>query len=312
MSFAFIFPGQGSQSLKMLDGLLEYPQLKHTFNTAKDISGIDFLNMLQEETPDKINQTINTQPLMLASDVATYMIWIEHGGAKPSIMAGHSLGEWSALVASGVLKFEEALKLVTLRATFMQEAVKFGDGAMAAVLGLEDDKIVEVCASVERETNGVVAGVNFNSPGQVVIAGDKNSVSQAIIALKNNGARKVQLLNVSVPSHCILMLDASKKLANAIENVTFNNPQIPIIHNISAQICSNASQIKEALIKQLYSPVFWSKTIKSIVNMGILEIIECGPGKVLSGLNKRIDERIISHQLHNKTDFENLISTINL
>lgn len=310
MSFAFIFPGQASQSLKMLDGLNEFPQIKKTFARTKEVLGVDFLAMLQEETADNINQTVNTQPLMLAAGVASYLIWREHGGSRPSVVAGHSLGEWTALVASGVLSFKDALKLVRLRATAMQNAVKAGDGAMAAILGLDDDKVISICAIVEKETNGTVAPVNFNSPGQVVIAGDKTSVEKALIALKDGGAKKVQLINVSVPSHCKLMVPASKKLASAIASVEFKSPIIPIIHNVNAKPCTDIAEIKEALVKQLYSAVLWSQTIKKIADMGISQVLECGPGKVLSGLNKRIDERIVSYNLHNKDDLDKAFSSL--
>jgi [acyl-carrier-protein] S-malonyltransferase len=310
MDFAFVFPGQGSQSLKMMDGLVDFKEVKKIFNQAKKVLGVDFLAMLQEITPEKINRTINTQPLMLASGMATYLLWLEQGGKKPAILAGHSLGEWTALVASGVLTFPDALKLVKLRAHEMQEAVTDGDGAMAAVLGLDDEKVITVCAEIEKSTGLVVAPVNFNSVGQVVIAGNKSSVEQAMVSLKDNGAKKVQMLAVSVPSHCGLMLNASKKVASAIASVEFKSPQIPIIHNCDANSYSDVALIKEALVKQLYSPVLWTKTINKMVDMSINHVVECGSGKILSGLNKRINSSIMSYSLNNQADLNKALADL--
>ena len=303
MSFAFIFPGQGSQSLKMMDTVLSCGEVQDTFKTSKDVLGVDFLAMLQEETPDNINQTVNTQPLLLTASYAIYRNYLKGGGAKPSIMAGHSLGEWTALVASGVVNFSEALSLVKIRATAMQEAVKEGSGAMAAVIGLDDEKIIAICDKVAKDLNLVVAGVNFNSPGQVVIAGDKSAVEKAGLELKDAGARMVKTLPVSVPSHCSLMHSAADKLESALQNVKFNMPQIPVIHNFNAESYSDVDKIKEALVKQLYMPVLWTNTINKIVNSGAKKIIEVGPGSVLTGLNKRINPEIVSFNLH-KDDFK--------
>ncbi len=309
MDFAFIFPGQGSQSLKMMDSQLNSNVIQETFEIAKNTLGCDFLSMLQEETPDNINQTINTQPLVLTAGYAMYREWIKKGGRLPKIMAGHSLGEWTALVASGVIDFKDALKLVRLRAESMQEAVKPGDGAMAAVLGLDDNVIVAVCKEVEKETAGVVAGVNFNSPGQVVIAGSTLSVHRASEVLKEKGARKVQPLPVSVPSHCSLMLPASLKLSEALKNVNFNTPTIPVLHNFNVKEYSDTSLIKEALVKQLYMPVLWTQTINKIFEHGITKVVESGPGKVLSGLNKRINPEIVSYNII--SDFETVLTQLN-
>lgn len=310
MSFAFVFPGQGSQSLKMLDGILDFPDTKKIFSRAKEVLGVDFLAMLQEETPDNINQTINTQPLMLASGVATYLLWREHKGVKPTVMAGHSLGEWTALVASGVILFRDALKLVKLRATAMQEAVPIGEGAMGAVLGLDDDIVIKVCSEIEKSSGEIVAPVNFNSPGQVVIAGTKKAVDLALVALKDNGAKKVQLLPVSVPAHCKLMLPASKKLASALASVEFRAPQVKVLHNYDTKSHTNLVLIKEALVKQLYSPVLWTETINKIADMHVHQVLECGPGKVLSGLNKRINSHIVSYNLHNKDDLDKALADL--
>jgi [acyl-carrier-protein] S-malonyltransferase len=298
MSFAVVFPGQGSQSLKMMDGFLECEVVQQTFKIAKDELQIDFLAMLQEPTADNINSTINTQPLLLTAGVAIYNSWLHNGGVKPDIVAGHSLGEWSALVASGVLTFKDALKLVKIRASLMQQAVKPGEGSMVAVIGLDDETIVNICNQVAQQTNGVVAAVNFNSPGQVVIAGSKDSVAVAMEQLKANGARKLVVLPMSVPSHCLLLKPASEKLDAALTNISFNSPQIKVIHNFNVESYDNVDLIKEALVKQLYSPVLWTQTINKIVSNNIVKIVEFGPGKVLSGLNKRINETIVSGNLN--------------
>ena len=306
MSFAFVFPGQGSQSLKMMDGFKDLDIVKQVFSNANSTLNIDFLAMLAEGTTDNINQTVNTQPLMLCAGYATYLAWLENTKKTPTLIAGHSLGEWTALVASGVIEFEDALRLVKLRAEFMQDAVKPGDGAMAAVLGLEDDKIVSICNEVQITSGGIVAGVNFNSPGQVVIAGSKNAVEIASNKLKEAGARRVQLLPVSVPSHCELMKSAADKLIVEMSKIEFCSPKIPVLQNVNANVQENVSGIKRLLIEQLFSPVLWSATINNIVSRGITNIVECGPGKVLSGLNKRINEDVISYNLHTMDDIEKL------
>lgn len=310
MSFAIVFPGQGSQSLKMMDGVIDFPDIKKVFSQAKEVLGIDFLAMLQEETADNINQTVNTQPLMLASGFATYLLWREHKGSRPTIMAGHSLGEWTALVASGVIQFRDALKLVRLRALAMQDAVPAGEGAMAAVLGMDDNIVTKICNEVENNSGGVVSGVNFNSPGQIVIAGDKTSVDLAITALTDNGAKKVQLLPISVPAHCKLMIPASKKLASALASVEFRSPQIKVLHNYDTNSHTDLVAIKDALVRQLYSPVLWTQTINKIADMNLTQILECGPGKVLSKLNKRINSNLISYNLHNKADLDKALAEL--
>lgn len=309
--FAFVFPGQGSQSLKMMDGLAEIAVVKETFAKAKEALGIDFWAMLQEETKDNINQTINTQPLLLIASYATYLAWLQKSdNNKPDLVAGHSLGEYSALVASGVIDFIDALKLVQKRAKYMQEAVKPGEGAMAAVLGLSDEEVVAVCLDVMQKTGGVVEGVNFNSKGQVVIAGNKAAVEAASEALKSNGARKVMPLPVSVPSHCKLMQPAAERLAIELNAITFNVPQIPIVQNVNAKIASDIATIKNGLIKQLYSPVLWTKSIDALADNGVSIVIECGPGKVLSGLNKRINETLQIFNLGKEDDINNLMQVL--
>lgn len=303
-SFAFVFPGQGSQGLKMMDQLKNLAAVENVFATAKEIVGVDYLAMLNEDTAENINKTVNTQPLLLCAGYATYLAWLELTEKEPTIVSGHSLGEWTALVASKVVRFEDALRLVKLRAEFMQEAVKPGDGAMAVVLGLEDDKVAAACDEAEKKSGGVVSGVNFNSPGQIVIAGDTKSVEYASEILKERGARRVQILPVSVPSHCSLMKPAADKLLAEIDKIDFMQPTIKLIQNVDAQIHTNVQEIKAALIRQLYSPVLWTNTIQNIVSEGVDCIVECGPGKVLSGLNKRINEDIISYNLHSADDIE--------
>lgn len=310
MSLSFVFPGQGSQALKMMDSYLDCVQVQSTFAHAADILGVDFLKMLQEDEPTNINQTVNTQPLLLTAGYAIFLSYLSRGGKKPSFMAGHSLGEWTALVASGSMTFEDGLKLVKLRAEAMQEAVKPGVGAMAAVLGLDDDVIVNVCSEIEKAHGGVVAGVNFNSPGQVVIAGLAETVALASEELKARGARKVQPLPVSVPSHCSLMLPASEKLKAALNEVQINKPVVSVIHNYNVQSSTTADEIKDALVKQLYMPVLWTKSIQKLANDGVTQVVECGPGKVLSGLNKRINPELVSYALGNALDITTVIDAV--
>lgn len=257
--------------------------------------------MLQEENTENINQTINTQPLLLTASYATYLAWLEKSANRlPDFVAGHSLGEYSALVAAGVLDFVDAVKLVRKRAEYMQEAVKPGDGGMAAVLGLADELVVEGCAEVMSSGVGVVQGVNFNSPGQVVIAGSKAAVDQAAEVLKAKGARKVMPLPVSVPSHCDLMKPAAEKLALELNNVKFNQPKISVVQNVNAAIANDIASIKDGLVKQLYSPVLWTDSIKTLAAQDVSVIVECGPGKVLSGLNKRIHEAALIFNLNSQ------------
>lgn len=289
--FAFVFPGQGSQALKMMDNLAEFAVVKQTFAEASAAIGVDLWAMLQEDTADNINQTVNTQPLLLTASYATYLAWLEQSGNKaPDYVAGHSLGEYTALVASGVLSFVDAVKLVCKRAEFMQEAVKPGEGGMVAVLGLADELVIEGCAEVMASGLGVVQGVNFNSVGQVVIAGHKAAVDKAAEVLKAKGARKVMPLPVSVPSHCDLMKPAAEKLAIELNRVVFNPAKIPLVQNVNGEVASDVAAIKDGLVKQLYSPVLWTKSVATLADNQVMAIVECGPGKVLSGLNKRIHE----------------------
>lgn len=294
MAFAFLFPGQGSQSLNMMDGFAA-AVVKDTFDEASDALGDDLWAMLKADSNEVINQTINTQPLMLAAGVATFRAWLAAGGARPSVVAGHSLGEYSALVAADALDFDDAVRLVRLRAEAMQSAVPAGEGAMAAVLGLEDADIVAACA--EAAQGEVVEAVNFNAPGQVVIAGGKAAVERAIAACKARGAKRAMPLPVSVPSHCALMKPAAERLAEALESVSINVPVLPVLHNADVAAYSEAAQIRDALVRQLYSPVRWTETIRKLAADGVLLHAECGPGKVLAGLNKRIESTLSTSAL---------------
>jgi len=282
---AFFFPGQGSQSVGMMAGFSDNPIIKQTFIEASDILGVDFWAMVTE-TNELLNQTQHTQPLMLTAGIATYRAYLKAGGLQANIHAGHSLGEYSALVASNALSFADALPLVKFRAEAMQSAVPEGVGAMAAILGLDDDMVRAACA--EAAQSEVCEAVNFNSPGQVVIAGNKAAVERGMELAKAKGAKRALPLPVSVPSHCALMKPAAEKLAEYLKNVTINAPQIPVIHNADVVSNNESVQIKEALVQQLYSPVRWVETVQAIYAQGVRNSAECGPGKVLAGLTKRI------------------------
>ena len=284
---AFFFPGQGSQSVGMMAGFSNNPIIKQTFTEASDILGVDFWVMATEPNA-LLNLTQNTQPLMLIAGVATYSTFIDAGGVKPTVFAGHSLGEYTALVAAGALRFADALPLVKYRAEAMQAAVPECVGAMAAILGLEDELVREAC--IEAAQGEVCEAVNYNSIGQVVIAGNKAAVERAMDIAKAKGAKRALALPVSVPSHCALMRPAADKLAEYLKGVTINAPIIPVIHNADVAAYSDSEKIKDALVRQLYSPVRWVETVQAIHAQGVVSAAECGPGKVLAGLTKRIIE----------------------
>ncbi|WP_118814151.1 ACP S-malonyltransferase [Neisseria lactamica] len=288
MSFAFFFPGQGSQSLGMMNGFAGHAIVKNTFAEASAILGQDLWAMINGSDAEIIGQTVNTQPIMLAAGVAVYRAYMEAGGKTPAAVAGHSLGEYTALVAAEALDFADAVKLVRLRAELMQSAVPQGVGAMAAILGLEDEQVKQICA--ESAQDEVVEAVNFNSPGQVVIAGNAAAVERAMLAAKEAGAKRALPLPVSVPSHCSLMKPAAEKLAEALKPVAIQAPKIRVIHNADVAAYDDADKIKDALVRQLYSPVRWTETVNALVSDGIAESAECGPGKVLAGLAKRINK----------------------
>lgn len=283
--FAFFFPGQGSQSIGMMSGFGDNPVIKQTFIEASDIIGVDFWSMATEPN-ELLNQTQHTQPLMLAAGIATWRAYLQAGGKQPSIFAGHSLGEYAALVAAGALSYADALPLVKYRAEVMQSAVPEGVGAMAAILGLDDEAVRAVC--LEAAQGEVCEAVNLNSPGQVVIAGNKAAVERGMEIAKAKGAKRALPLPVSVPSHCALMKPAAEKLAEYLKNVSVKTPQIPVLHNADVASYVNTDEIKQALVRQLYSPVRWIETVQAIYATGVTNTAECGPGKVLTGLTKRI------------------------
>jgi len=284
-NIAFLFPGQGSQSVGMMSGFGDLNVIRDTFTEASDVLGVDLWTMATEAN-DSINETTNTQPIMLTAGVATWRAWQAVAGRSPAVVAGHSLGEYTALVASGAISFKDALPLVRYRAEVMQNAVPAGVGAMAAILGLDDEAVRAVCA--EAAQNEVLEAVNLNSPGQVVIAGNKAAVDRGMELAKAKGAKRALPLPVSVPSHCALMKPAALQLAEYLKNVTVNAPLIPVLHNADVAAYSDGEKIKDALVRQLYSPVRWVETVQAIAAQGVTQTAECGPGKVLAGLTKRI------------------------
>lgn len=285
--FAFVFPGQGSQTVGMLTELAAtYPLVEETFREASDALGYDLWQLVSQGPAEELNKTWQTQPALLAASVAVYRVWQQQGGEQPALMAGHSLGEYSALVCAGVLNFADAVKLVELRGKLMQEAVPEGTGAMQAIIGLDDAAIRKACE--ESAQGQVVSPVNFNSPGQVVIAGNKEAVERAGAACKAAGAKRALPLPVSVPSHCALMKPAADKLAVALESITFNEPAVPVINNVDVKAETDAAAIRHALVRQLYSPVRWTESVEAMAAQGVTQLLEMGPGKVLTGLTKRI------------------------
>ncbi len=285
MKTALFFPGQGSQSVGMMAGFEGIAIIKETFNEASDLLGVDLWQMVTEENT-ALNQTENTQPLMLAAGVAVWRVYQIMKGVVPTFMAGHSLGEYSALVAAGAISYSDAVPLVRFRAQAMQSAVPEGVGAMAAILGLEDDVVRNICD--ESAKGEVVSAVNLNSPGQIVIAGNRAAVERAMMMAKEKGAKRALQLPVSVPSHCSLMQPAADQLADYLKNVEVKTPEVPVIHNVDVVSYSEPEKIKDALVRQLYSPVRWSDTVRLMHKLQIEKTAECGPGKVLAGLTKRI------------------------
>ncbi len=309
MTFAFVFPGQGSQSVGMMNGFTDLAIVKQTFVEASDVLKLDVWKLAQEGPAELQNQTVNTQPLMLTAGVAVYRAWKNLGGADPAFVAGHSLGEYSALVAASALSLPDALRLVVERAEAMQHAMPEGEGAMAALVGLDDDAIAAVCR--EAAQGQVLEAVNLNCPGQVVIAGNKAAVERGLEVAKAKGAKIAKILAVSVPSHCALMKPAAEKLSVLLKQTKINSPTIPVLHNADVKHYSDPDAIRDALVKQLYSPVRWSDIIRVMAQHQVTQIAECGPGKVLAGLNKRIDSTLQSFAFIDAASLDSAKSELN-
>ncbi|QOL24805.1 ACP S-malonyltransferase [Thalassotalea sp. LPB0316] len=307
-NLAFVFPGQGSQTVGMLADFADDAIVQETFRQASAALGYDVWQLISTDESEQLNKTEFTQPALLTASVAMYRLITEKTGVSPSAMAGHSLGEYSALVCAGVLSLEDAVKLVEQRGQFMQSSVPAGTGAMAAVIGLADDKIIEACNAAAQDQ--VVSAVNFNSPGQVVIAGNKEAVERAGELCKEAGAKRVLPLPVSVPSHCALMKDAAEKLAQAFDSVTFNVPTTSVINNVDVRVESDVEAIKQALIKQLYSPVRWTETVEHLAAHGCEKMLEVGPGKVLQGLVKRINKAITCVSVNDNASVDKAIELL--
>jgi len=285
--FAFVFPGQGSQSRGMMNGYDEFPIVRNTFAEASDILEQNIWQLINEGSDEQLNSTVNTQPVMLTAGIAVYRAWQLQDGPVPAIMAGHSLGEYTALVAAGALSFADALPLVRYRAQCMQQAVPEGVGGIAAILGLDDDAVRAVCS--EGAQGEVLEAVNFNSPGQVVIAGNRAAVERGMELAKAKGAKRAIMLPMSVPSHCLLLKGAAEQLREYLNNISIQAPAIPVLHNADVAAYNDGAAIKDALVRQLYSPVRWVETVQAFGKQAITHNVECAPGKVLAGLNKRID-----------------------
>ena len=308
---AFVFPGQGSQKVGMLAAAHErFQAVRDTFSEASEVLGYDMWDLVQNGEQDALNLTETTQPVLLTSSVALWRAWLEQGGPRPGIMAGHSLGEFSALVCAGALDFADAVQLVRQRGAFMQTAVPVGEGAMAAIIGLDDDAINRICAEVAASAGGVVSAVNFNSPGQVVIAGHTAAVEVAIGKLKEAGAKRAMPLPVSAPFHTQLMQPAGERLADAIAGITFKTPEIPVVHNVHAAPERDPQRIRELMVEQIYSPVQWTRCVETIVGAGAANIVECGPGKVLSGLARRIDKSLQCFSLEEPDELLATLATL--
>lgn len=308
MKVAFVFPGQGSQSVGMMNSYSELPSVRGTFNEASDILQQDLWSLVSNGPEDSLNLTTNTQPVMLAADVSIYRAWQQAGGIEPHYLAGHSLGEYAALVAAEVLTFTDALKLVRYRAKVMQETVPEGTGGMAAIVGLDDDTVSSVCTEVINALPDTsLEPANFNAPGQVVIAGHSQAVARAVALVKSKGAKLAVILPMSIPSHCSLMQPAAEKFALLLEEIALQSPRIPVLHNADVQQHSETASIREILVRQLYRPVRWTETIQAIAAQNVKHVVECGPGKVLSGLSRRIDKNLENIAL---TDSGSLLKTV--
>ncbi len=306
-SLAFVFPGQGSQSLGMLAELSQaHPEIRIAFDEASEGAGIDLWALSQDGPEEQLNRTEFTQPALLAAGVAVWRAWQARGGAIPALLAGHSLGEYSALVAAGALSLHDGARLVRTRGQLMQEAAPAGSGAMAAVIGADDALVSEVCAAASGDQ--VVVPANFNSPGQIVIGGDAAAVDAAIALLGEKGVRKVVKLAVSVPSHTPLMREAADRLAEAMAGLAWSQPSIPVIQNVDASVADGVDAIRDALVRQLHLPVQWTRCVEALAAQGVTRVAECGPGKVLAGLTKRIDKSLEARALGDPEGFESALA----
>ena len=295
---AFVFPGQGSQQVGMLASAHDkFAVVRNTFEEASDALDHNLWSLVMSGPQEALNLTETTQPVLLTCSVALWRAWGEASGVLPRIMAGHSLGEFSALVCAGALEFADAVKLVRKRGEFMQTAVPAGQGAMAAIIGIDDSEVIRICQQVAQEQNSVVSAVNFNSPGQVVIAGSAAAVDSAISALKEAGAKRALPLPVSAPFHTQLMKPAGEDLAEVIAGITITSPKIPVVHNVNAKVEADPEKIRALLVEQIYSPVQWTACMRSVIDAGAQNIVECGPGKVLSGLSRRIEKTLSCYSL---------------
>lgn len=308
MTFSFVFPGQGAQSVGMMQGFSDSRPVRDTFGEASEVLRQDLWKLVAEGPADDLSATVNTQPVMLTAALAVYRAWIAAGGLPPALVAGHSLGEYTALVVAEVLSFRDALPLVRFRAQAMQEAVPRGEGAMAAILGLEDDAVRAACA--EAAQGQVVEAVNFNAPSQVVIAGHKAAVERGVEAAKARGAKRAVLLPVSAPFHSSLLKPAAEKLSEYLASVRFNVPRIPVVNNVDVATPESPAQIREALARQACNPVRWVETIRYIQGAGVSRIVECGPGKVLAGLTKRIDGALTGFALTDPQSLEQALRSL--
>lgn len=308
--FAMVFPGQGSQAIGMLADLAtQFPVVEQTFKQASDALGYDLWQLVQQGEAEELNQTWRTQPALLAASVAVYRVWQQqYPDLKPELMAGHSLGEFSALVCADVLDFEQAITLVELRGRLMQKAVPQGTGAMYAIIGLDNQAVIDACAQAAQDE--VVSAVNFNSPGQVVIAGNKSAVERAAELCKQAGAKRALPLAVSVPSHCALMKPAADQLAVKLESITFKAPSVPVINNVDVKQEKNADEIRNALVRQLYNPVRWTESVEKMTTSGVQILFEIGPNKVLTGLTKRINKALDAHAVNDIASLSAVESTL--
>ena len=310
MTFAFIFPGQGSQSVGMLNTIAHRAEVKAVLQEASDALNEDIAKLIAEGPAETLSLTTNTQPVMLTAGVAFYRAWLADGGTAPAMMAGHSLGEYSALVAAGVIAFEDAVPLVRFRAEAMQTAVPVGTGGMAAILGLDDEIVKRVCDEASKASGQIVEAVNFNAPGQVVIAGSSDAVTKACELLKAAGAKRVLPLPVSAPFHSSLLQPASEKLQDYLSSVVFNIPSISVLNNVDVQVLNDPTAIKDALVRQAAKPVRWHETINAMANHGVTQVIECGPGKVLAGLAKRINEQVTGSAVFDEASLQEVLQGV--